>query len=251
MEIKEDTSANLERVVLVDASELRDLDKFIKPETVIEIIDHRKVNDAAFFKNAKIQIELVGSAATLIAEKFYMNKIEISRDAATLLYGAIISNTLNFRSKNTTDRDRRMAEWLNKKFKFPQTFADDMFRAKSDVAAEKLAQRIEADFAWFAFGIRKIGFAQLEIMDAKIVAETRKTEIFNILNTLKTKENLDDIFISLIDLGAGYNIFIAENPSMQSILANILGVMFQDDIATRPGFMMRKEITPLLREKLG
>lgn len=53
--IEEDISTPLDKVILVDASELRDLDKFIRPESVVEIIDRRKFNDAPTFKHAKIQ----------------------------------------------------------------------------------------------------------------------------------------------------------------------------------------------------
>ncbi len=251
LNITEDKSADLARVALVDASELRDLDKFIKPENVVEIIDHRKVNDASLFKNAKIQIEFVGSAATLIAEKFHAKGIEISTVAATLLYGAIVSNTLNFRAKVTTDRDRQMAAWLDEKLKFDQAFIDEMFLAKSDVAGEKLKERIIADFAWFSFGGRKIGFAQLEIVDAHGVALNREEEILDILVDIKESEHLDDIFISLIDLGGFCNLFITASPALRSTLAEVLHIEFDGALAIQSGFIMRKELVPLLRERLG
>lgn len=247
--IEEDKTAPLDKVVLVDASELRDLDQFIRPENVVEVIDHRKFNDSASFKNAKIQIEFVGSAATLIAEKFYKNDIDISVPAATLLYGAIVSNTLNFRAKVTTDRDRQMAEWLNHKLGLTQEFIDDMFRAKSDVFGEKLAQRIDADFAWFQLGNQKIGIAQMEMMDVKPLLEARKDEILNILEDLKLKDQLDKIFISFIDLGESFNAFLTKDHDMQSWLSRTLDIQFTDDIAFRPNFIMRKEIVPLLKEK--
>ena len=248
--IEEDKNASLEKVVLVDASELRDLDKFIKIENVVEVIDHRKVNDASSFVNAKIQIELVGSAATLIAEKFYKQNIDISVPAATLLYGAIVSNTLNFRAKVTTDRDRQIAEWLNHKLRLTKEFIDDMFRAKSDVSGEKLAQRIEADFAWFQFGTQKIGCAQLEIMDARPLVENRKDELLQILKDLKTKDGLDKIFMSVIDLGEGFNAFVTDDVEMQPILSEALGITFEDNLAFRDGYIMRKEIAPLLKERI-
>jgi manganese-dependent inorganic pyrophosphatase len=250
LKIEETTSVSLDKVALVDASELRNLDKFIKPENVIEIIDHRKVNDAALFKNARLQIEFVGSAATLITEKFYEKGMDVSTPAATLLYGAIVSNTLNFRANVTTDRDRRMAEWLNKKFGFTQVFIDDMFRAKSDVSGKKLTERIDADFAWFQFGEKKIGCAQLEIMDGNAVVLARHKEILGILEKLKANDRLDDIFLSLIDLGGGFNIFIAESSAMQSALSDVLNIKFDDTVAVRSGFIMRKEIAPLLKAKL-
>lgn len=248
--IEDDQTASLEKVVLVDASELRDLDKFVKPENVIEIIDHRRVNDAELFTNAKIQIELVGSAATLITEKFYKQNIDISITSATLLYGAIVSNTLNFRAKVTTDRDRQMAEWLNQKLEFTQEFIDDMFRAKSDMSGGKLAERIEADFAWFKFGTQKVGGAQLEMMDVGSLVGSRKSEILQILENLKIKDGLDKIYISLIDLGEGFNAFITEDQEMQQVLSEVLNIQFTDNLAFRPDLIMRKEIAPLLKEKL-
>lgn len=248
--IEEDKTAPLDRVVLVDASELRDLDQFIRPENVIEIIDHRKFNDSASFKNAKVQIEYVGSAATLIAEKFYKNNMDISVPSATLLYGAIVSNTLNFRAKVTTERDRQMAEWLNHKLGLTKEFIDDMFHAKSDVSGEKLAQRIDADFAWFQLGNQKVGIAQMEMTDVKSLIETRKAEILDILKDLKSKDRLDKIFISFIDLGEGFNAFITDDSSMQSLLASTLDIQFENDVAFRQHFIMRKEIVPLLKEEI-
>ncbi len=246
---EEDNNASLEKVVLTDASELRDLDKFIKPENIVEIIDHRKFNDADAFKNAKIQIELVGSAATLIAEKFHANNVEISVPTATMLYGAIVSNTLNFRAKVTTDRDRLMADWLNQKLGLTKEFIDDMFRAKSNMDGDRLAQAVDADFAWFDFGGigNKIGYAQLEMMDAKQLVETHKNELFEILNDLKSKEGVDHIFISFIDLGGGFNVFVSDDEHMKNVLSKVLNISFEDNVAIRSDFIMRKEVTPLLK----
>lgn len=246
---EEDSSTPLDKVILVDASELKNLDEFIKPEHVVEVIDHRKFNDADSFINAKIQIELVGSAATLIAEKFYKNKVEISIPAATMLYGAIVSNTLNFRAKVTTERDKKMAQWLNEKLGLGQDFIDDMFRAKSNVEGENLAAAIDADFAHFDFGAGgKIGIGQLEIMDAQSIAESRKEEVLEALRHENTLEKLDRSFMSFIDLGAYCNIFVTDDADLQKILIDIFGVEFKNDVAVRPGYIMRKEITPLLKK---
>lgn len=249
---KEDNNAPLEKVVLVDASELRGLDKFIKPENIVEIIDHRKFNDADAFKNAKIQIELVGSAATLIAEKFYANDVEVSVPTATMLYGAIVSNTLNFQAKVTTDRDRFMANWLNQKLGLTKEFIDDMFRAKSNMDGDRLAQAVDADFAWFDFGGagNRIGYAQLEMMGAKQLVEARKNELLRILNDLKSKEGVDHIFISFIDLGGGFNVFVSDDEHMQDVLSKILNISFEDCVAIRHDFIMRKEVTPLFKSYL-
>ncbi len=249
--IEQDDQATLEKVVLVDASEIKNFNTLIDFKNVVEVIDHRKMNDAPMFINANVQIEFVGAAATLIAEKFQQNNIKISKASATLLYGAIVSNTLNFRAKVTTDRDRAMAKWLNGQLGFTKEFIDDMFRAKSDVTGQKLMERIDADFAIFPFGKKKLGFGQLEITDVKSLISTRKDELLSILETLKTNDGLDAVFSSFIDLGEGFNAFVTEDIELQSILSEILDIKFEDGVAFRDGYIMRKELAPLLKEKFS
>ena len=45
-----------DKLILVDASDLRGISNFINPKQVIEVIDHREVNQTGEFPNAKIQI---------------------------------------------------------------------------------------------------------------------------------------------------------------------------------------------------
>lgn len=130
------------KVVLLDASEVRSLDKSIKPERIIEIIDHRKENDATLFPNAKINIDFVGACATLVAEKFKEQKIIPSFQSSVLLYSAIVSNTLNFKASNATLRDKAIADWLDESNKLPESFSREMFLAKSDLSGDKLQERI-------------------------------------------------------------------------------------------------------------
>lgn len=237
-------------IILVDASELIGLEGKIPPEKVIEIIDHRKINDADKFPNAKIQIELVGAAATLIAEKFMHNNISISRESATLIYAAILSNTLNFKSTTTTDRDRVAATWLNLTARLPENFWRELFLAKSNLSGSKLAQRIEGDFAWFIVGDRRVGIAQIEIIGAQKLISERTQEIIEVLEKLKTAQNLDMIFQNTIDLEEGRNYIIANDETTQKLLEKILNVRFSGVVAERQDLVMRKQIVPLLKAAL-
>ncbi|MFA5022399.1 MAG: DHHA2 domain-containing protein [Patescibacteria group bacterium] len=239
-----------DKIVLVDSSSLNGLDKKLNPKNVIEIIDHRKVNDAPLFLNAKRQIELVGSAATLIAEKFRKENITPAKRSAILLYAAIISNTLNFQAKVTTKRDRAAARWLNAKLNLSDSLAKDMFKAKSDLCGGKLEKRITNDFAWFNLNNKKVGIAQIEMVGAKELVKQRKKEILQKLNTLKKDLKLDFIFLSIIDLGAGFNLFITPDKNTQDLISPILNLKFKNNEAVRPELIMRKEIVPWLKKKL-
>jgi manganese-dependent inorganic pyrophosphatase len=239
---------NYDQVVLVDASDLNGLGGKISPEKVIEIIDHRKVHEADKFPKAKVQIELVGAAATLIAEKFMENNIEVSRESAILLYGAIISNTLNFKGTVTTDRDRRAAQYLLQKTKIPNAhnFWRELFMAKSDLSGSKLQDRIKDDTACFVIGEKKISIAQLEIIGAKKLIDEREAEIIQVLNDLKKELNLDYVFQNTLELEDDKNFFVTDHKETKILLEKVLNVKFKGNVAERAGLILRKEITPLL-----
>ena len=245
---------NFQEVVLVDASDTNGLEGDIDVNKVIEIIDHRKINDANLFPNAKVQIEMVGAAATLVAEKFFENKIAISKMSATLLYGAIISNTLNFQATVTTDRDIKMASWLKEVAELGDNFWLELFQAKSDLSGNKLQKRMEGEFANFEIGNKKFAIVQVEIVGVNSLLENRLPEILQQLDNLKIKNNLDFIFQTTIDLENKINIFIANDRQAQNILSAIFEINFENNIATRNGLIMRKQIVPLIKEfleKLG
>ena len=205
----EEILKNCEKVVLVDTSDPDDAPN-INPQNVIEVIDHRRENKASNFSNAKVQIELVGSCATLIAEKFQKQNIKITKESAALLYSAIISNTINFKAKVTTERDKIISEWLKTKFDLPENYAHEMFAYKSTLT-ESLKDTLIADFKSFTFGEKQLSIAQIE---------------------------------------KGFNTFLATEKSTADLLTNTLGVQFKDKIARKEKIIMRKEIIPLLKEIL-
>lgn len=239
-----------DEVILVDASELAGLEGKIPPERVVEIIDHRKIHEGDKFPNAKLQIELVGAAVTLVGEKFMAGDTPISKASAILLEAGIISNTLNFKSGTTTERDRRASTWLNKISGLPPEFANDMFRMKSDLSGEKLEERTRGDFALFSIGGKAVGIAQLEMLGGEKLIAERKEEILAILHNLKREHDLDHIFLTLIELEADCNLILADDPDTQALLGKALGVSFVGSLAKRDGLIMRKQVVPLLKEIL-
>lgn len=239
-----------DEVILVDSSDLKGLGGKVSPKKVIEIIDHRKINDANVFPNAKVQIELVGAAATLVAEKFMKNGVSISKESAILLCGGILSNTLNFKAGVTTDRDREAFEWLNDNAKLSGNFWKELFLAKSDFSGNKLSEGIKGNLAWFELGDKKIGIAQIEMIGAKELVIEREMEILQILNTIKKEKGLDYVFQSTLELEDEKNFFVAENAEMKKLLEKVLGIEFAYNVATRKGLIMRKQIVPLLKAEL-
>lgn len=236
-------------IILTDASDPIGISPQINPDQIIEIIDHRIVNQSDQFTNAKSQIELVGAAATLIAEKYKHQSIPISRESAALLYAAIISNTINFQATVTTDRDRAIAEWLLPQAKLPADFIHRMFVHKSTFT-QSLKEIIAGDFATFDFSGHALGIAQLEIIDVNEFITNQLDHIKAILLDLKTKKQLDYIFLTCIDIEQAFNQFVVVDSASQTLVETALAVKFDQSVATRPGIIMRKQIIPLIKDIL-
>lgn len=242
----ENIITHVDGLIIVDASDRGGLSDKIQPEKVIEIIDHRKINEAHTFPNAKVQIEPVGSAATLIAEKFCNHNVKISKESAALLYSAIISNTINFQANVTTARDRTMADWLKVKFLIPKHYIREMFTDKSQFR-KSLKETIIDDFAIFTFSSYSVGITQLELVNVDKFIQENLAKIKFSLEALKKEKSIDRIFLTCIDVDDAYNNIVVIDAETQQLLEQALNVTFVNGVAKRQGILMRKEIVPLVK----
>lgn len=233
------------KIILVDTSDPTSIDQKIQKEQVIEVIDHRKFHHADEFINAKQNIELVGSASTLIAEKFSQNSITPSREVAVCLYAAIVSNTIWFQADVTTQRDKDMAHFLLPYCNIPNTFIQEMFEAKSKVD-KPLQEFLFDELVFYNFWNYKVWITQIEIYDGKSFVQSYKQEIIEILDVWKKEKHLDFIFCTLIDIKNLNNIFLTHQETTQEILQKILDVNFVENEAKNSKIILRKQITPQL-----
>ncbi len=234
-------------IILVDASDTYGIDESIKPSKVVQIIDHRAHNDIENFKKAIVEIETIGATSTLIAEKFIETNTSLSTESAILLYGGIISNTINFKNKLTANRDKRTATWLTTKFNVPADFTDKMFKAKSTFKDKTIYQIVEEKLAVFKFHRVKVAIGQIEILEAEKFVTKNLDDIIKALRRLATKHDVHHIFVKVIDITQGRNIFIAEELETQKLLVKNFQLEFENNIAHTHHVLVRKEIVPVLK----
>lgn len=237
--------------ILVDNSIIHNNDARLKPEFFIEVIDHRSDNEGHLFPNAEIQIEAVGACATLIAEKFQEADLLPSRNSALLLYGGILSNTLNFQSKTTTVRDRQMADWLKSAYHFRSDFSRLLFTAKSDLSGAKLRQTIYNDLTIREFHGKKVAFSQLEILNSDKLVKERRAEIYEILNEIAKTNSPDFCFLNIVDLGTGHTYFLTHNQEATDLLSDSVHLAFIDRLSKAHRPILRKEVLPLISTRLS
>lgn len=243
-----DPTGDFDKFVLVDASDMAGMPSVIRTEDVIEVIDHREEHRAhELFPNAKIQIEHVGSAATLIVEKYKSQGCNVDMPIAVLLFGAIYSNTLNFKSSIATSRDQDAIDWLRSQFEIPTSLVLDMFEAKTKLISENLTDAIKIDAKQFDIGKKKIGIAQLEVLNLQLLADSRLKEILVALENMKNEYQLDAAMLTAVDLEKGFNLFITQDIGLQSVIAAALNVNFVSNVAKKEGLLLRKQLVPGLR----
>lgn len=240
-----------DKIILVDTNQPFELNQKIKLNNVIEIIDHHKKSEELDkMPNAKIQIEEVGAAATLVAEKYKLFNYEISRNAAILLYYGIISNTVNLNSKITTERDRKMVEWLEKSCTdISEEKIKEIFEKKS-IFENSLREEMEVEYK---DPFLKISWSmgQLEVANVDGFLEKEEKEIRKILDEVQSEKNEEYLSINCVDILNGYSIIIAQNKKTEELISDLLNINFSNGKAKANQFLTRKEIVKIVREKYG
>ena len=175
----------------MDHNEFSQSVRAIEKAQVLEVIDHHRINDFASQYPVQFRNEIVGSTSTVIATIFRENQIPIPTNLAGLLLGAILSDTLNFHSPTTTDKDRTTANILAAIADLDiEEFAQEMFRASATNVDTSAAQLITLDMKIFDVENCKISISQV-ILASMSDLHISAVEIQTALDRFAEKKDLD------------------------------------------------------------
>lgn len=236
-----------DRIIVTDTNFLVTI-PFVNPENIVEFIDHHKITESQeICQNAKFQIEMVGAACTLIAERFWKSQVEISRESAILLYYGIISNTINLKAKVTTKRDLEMAKWLKEKCsEITDEKVKEIFMKKSQIR-DSLRAEMEAEIVWNVKG-KRLTIAQLEYANVEEFLVENETKIREILQEVKRENQLDYVLINCVDTLNGYSVILVIDEKTEELIADLLNIKFIQKKAKTDELILRKEIFYLLEK---
>lgn len=230
-----------QQVVLVDHNERDQAVEGIECAQVIEIIDHHRIdaletNSPIFFRNQPL-----GCTATIIAQLYNENKVQIDQQTAGLLCSAILSDTLLFRSPTCTAVDRDVAEKLaciaNIDMK---NHAMEMFRVGSQLAGRSMDEIIHMDFKYYQVRGRRIAVSQVNSVVQQELDDIREDMIQYMHSYLPTS-GLNMLFVMLTNI-------IEETTELLFVgqdAAELAGDAFQcrsnKESAVLPGLVSRKK----------
>lgn len=224
--------------VLVDHNEIKQSIDDIEAAEIIEIMDHHRLGGFKTSNPITITTKVVGATNTIIAQKFFDDKIQIDKNLAGLMLGAILSDTLNFMSPTTTDLDKEMANKLEKisKVKSNELYKEIVKHAKS-LTSRKNIDILYDDYKNYEVNGVKIGISQAPCKDEAEFNSVKDSLLTVMDEALKTR-NLDLIICMLTDPnGRGSYLLIAGDK--KDIINEMYPNRLKDDFI--PKLMSRKK----------
>lgn len=240
------TSVAGRRVILVDHSDYLQASADITKATVAGLVDHHKLGGLTTDEPIEVWVFPTGSASTIVVRMYTAAGILIPREIACGMLGAIISDTLLFKSPTTTQEDRDAAAKLAQTAGVEdiQVFGLKQLQAKSSIEGRSANDLLRQDFKAFDMHGQKVGVAQLELIDLSIVA-ARKDEFLSAMMSLKD-EGYHSILLMLTDIGRQGTDLLVVSDNVR-IFESAFGLKEIGHSVWLPGVVSRKkQVVPVL-----
>ena len=230
--------------IYVDASGIEGFPMQIDRNHVSEVIDHRfHGNPSEIFPNARISIEHVGAAATIVVERFLATSIQPSTDIGRLLYGAIHSNTQQLLGSVTTDRDRAAARWLIDAVDIPLTYINEQFTARRNDILSDIEGFIVRESKTYSHKTGDYIIAQLEFLGAIEILAKEYDRLISGLMSLGRRAMLN-----LVDVSNGQSALIVPDAQLRNTVAAALRCRPTDAVFEFTPGRLRKQIVAALED---
>jgi manganese-dependent inorganic pyrophosphatase len=233
------------QVMLVDHAERAQSVAGVEEAEILEILDHHHIGSIVTRIPVRATFDPVGSTATLVVERFRLNGMEPSRSTATMLLGAILSDTVILNSATTTERDHSVVEYLERVLVIDaEQVGREMFEATSDVSDVGAEEIISRDAKQYQVSSgHTISIAQIEVVGDSLLE--RKEELLEAMRRAREDRELQLYALMVTDvLTKGTELLVAGDAAG---VARAFGMQARDGQIELPGVMSRKkEVAPKL-----
>lgn len=238
------------KVIQVDHNERGQSIDGIEEAEILEIVDHHRVADIQTIGPVLFRAEPVGCTATIVAKCYKEHGVEIPTDMAGLMLGAIISDTLLFKSPTCTPTDTRMAKELAAIAGVDiKEFGMSMFKAGTSLVGKTVEEIFNQDYKKFTFGDLSVGVAQVNTMDIEGFAPY-KADMLEYMNKVAIDNHMEFTMLLLTDvINATSEVFVAG--PRPDYVATAFNVELVEQQASLPGVISRKkQVVPGITEAL-
>ncbi|MEA2157198.1 MAG: manganese-dependent inorganic pyrophosphatase [Solirubrobacteraceae bacterium] len=233
------------RVLLVDHAERGQSVPGIEEAEIVEILDHHHIGSIETKLPVTAVFDPVGSTATLVTERFRQFGVEPERATATMLLGAIVSDTVLLTSPTTTERDGVASGYLEELLGIGAiAFGREMFEQSSDVARVSAADLVTRDLKEYELdGGRTLSIAQIESVGSAVQERTAELRAAAEAH----RERSGDVLFALMltDILARDTVLLLAGG--EPIAERAFGKQAVDGAILLPGVMSRKkQVAPSL-----
>ncbi|MDX6484263.1 MAG: manganese-dependent inorganic pyrophosphatase [Gaiellaceae bacterium] len=233
------------RVLLVDHAERAQSVFGIEEAEIVEILDHHHIGSIETKHPVTAIFDPVGSTATLVTERFRQAGIEPTRPAATMLMGAIASDTVLLTSPTTTARDRAAVGHLEGLLSLDAiAFGREMFERSSDVSQVTAEDLVVRDLKEYELdGNRSLSVAQIETVGSTL--SERTGELLEAVEQHRKRHDQVLFALMVTDILARSTTLLVSGP--EQLAERAFGKPVVDGTIDLPGVMSRKkQVAPVL-----
>ena len=238
------------KMILVDHNEYAQSVKGIETAELLEVIDHHRVCDIFTSRPISFRNEIIGSTTSIVASIYMENQMDISKEMAGLMLGAILSDTLKFRSPTTTAKDIGIAKTLADKAGLDiDTFAAEMFAVSSNISKKSVRELITQDIKSFEIDDNKLMIAQVIVSSVSEVRSIAQ-EVQKELDQFTKERDLDLCVVAFTSILQNGSIFYASGEKKDAIFEAFPNSdnethSFHEDVLSR-----KNQIVPTLSKAL-
>lgn len=239
------------KVIQVDHNERSQSIDGIEEADILEIVDHHRVADIQTIGPVLFRAEPVGCTATIVAKCYKEYGLEIPSDMAGLMLGAIISDTLLFKSPTCTPTDTKIAKELAAIAGVDiKDFGMEMFKAGTSLVGKTVEEIFNQDYKKFSFGDVSVGVAQVNTMDIEGFAPY-KAEMLAYMEQVAKDNHMEFTMLLLTDvINATSEVLVAGN--RPDYVETAFKVELVDQQASLPGVISRKkQVVPVITDVLA
>lgn len=222
--------------------------------TIASLVDHHKLSGLTTSEPLMVSMAKVGCTATILTDMINMLGTTVPKQIALLVLGAIYSDTLNFTSPTTTERDRQAAVYYASIAEIEgqeEEMVREQFAAKSDLTGQTPLSIVTSDSKIFEMGVEKLHIGSHETAMPEI-ALGMASQLRGALEQHVAAEGLSGGLFFIVDILKSEAYLITSNERIQGIATQAYGCTFTDGIAHLPGVVSRKaQMVPPLQTLLG
>ena len=230
-------------VVIVDTNNPDELPADINKANIRAIIDHHRLTGGLQTKGPiEITIQPLACTATIMHDLMGDDAGRMPDAIKGAMLSCILSDTLEFRSPTTTDHDKAVAERLAEDLGLQiQSYAAEMFAAKSDVSAFSDLELVRMDSKKHETDGTKFRVSVLETTSPDTVLK-RKDGLFDAMETVKSEDGVDHVLLFVVDILEQQATLLLPNEDVREIANKSFSTVCGDgDTVVLPGIVSRKK----------